>query len=179
MFQISGFECKLKNTVFLLNFDSISLIFLPFYNFCVKHMEKTYSDQHLECALPKRWSKYTTFIFFSSCFCHKPQLIYFCYLVLVFTFISLFLGRSLSLFLSFSLSLFLFIYLFLCFSSPLFFYFHLSFWLCLVLHSLLVSLTLSSNYFLFYLVGLFPFIVQIFSLPHTLFLSTLIYSQNF
>ena len=45
---------KLKKTCFLQNFAANFLLF------SVKNAENDYIDQHLECAAPKRLSKYTT-----------------------------------------------------------------------------------------------------------------------
>ena len=53
---------KLKKMCFLQNFAANFLIF------CTKNAENDYFDQHLECAAPKRWLKYTT----SGCFSCLP-----------------------------------------------------------------------------------------------------------
>ena len=50
-------HCKLKKRVSLLNFATN---FLLFQLFSTKRVAKTYVDQHLECAAPNCWSKYTT-----------------------------------------------------------------------------------------------------------------------
>ena len=55
------FWCKLKKTKFLLNFASNFLLFPSFFLlFCTKNVKKAYSNQSLECAAHKHWSKYTT-----------------------------------------------------------------------------------------------------------------------
>ena len=44
-------------------FARICCKFLAFLElFCRKNSENDYFDQHLECAAPKRWSKYTTYL---------------------------------------------------------------------------------------------------------------------
>ena len=48
-----------KNSV-LLKFAAKLLLFKVF---CSKNAENDYFDQRLECAAPKRWSKYTTDVF--------------------------------------------------------------------------------------------------------------------
>ena len=56
-----------KKSRFLPNFAAN---FLPFFSFLelfnLKNAENDYFNQHLECAAPKRWSKYTTYIVWSS-----------------------------------------------------------------------------------------------------------------
>ena len=53
--QRSG--ANLKKSVFCKNLLQIFCFFLAF---CRKNAENDYFDQRLECAAPKRWSKYTT-----------------------------------------------------------------------------------------------------------------------
>ena len=53
------FGANLKKHVFLQNFAEN---FLFFQLFCTKYAENDYFDQRLECAAPKRWSKYTTIV---------------------------------------------------------------------------------------------------------------------
>ena len=52
-------QVKYSLLLFLLNFASIVLLFLPFYDFWVK-IVNTHFDQCLECTAPKHRLKYTT-----------------------------------------------------------------------------------------------------------------------
>ena len=60
--QPSG--ANLKKNCF---FAKICCKFLAFFKvFCSKNIENDYFEQRLECAAPKRWSKYTTANWLSS-----------------------------------------------------------------------------------------------------------------
>ena len=54
--------CNFKK-LFLLNSESIFLLFLFFQLFGAENIEKAYFDQRLECAASKGWSKYTAPLF--------------------------------------------------------------------------------------------------------------------
>ena len=55
-----AFWCKLKKTIFLINFVPNLLLFCIFSAFFYKNAENDYFKQHLGCTGPKRWMKYST-----------------------------------------------------------------------------------------------------------------------
>ena len=50
-----------QKNMFLLNFAPVFLGFPLFHLFNAKNMKKSYFIQRLKCAVPKHWSKYTTY----------------------------------------------------------------------------------------------------------------------